>query len=258
MLYGYIRVSSHGQEDGTSLREQEQSIRAIAMLRGVEALQIAIFADRGVSGSIPLRYRPAGAELLAELKTGDIVVISKLDRMFRSVKDAAIVVDDLARQGVGIIIKDLGSEPLGESPISQLVFQLMSSIAEFERKRIAERCQDGRRSKKKAGGCIGTVPFGYRKRGVGKLAVLELNPAEHQIMQCVSGACCSFPSWSAANFDRKDAQDEIAYVQRKLTDAGLKDRAGHVFRRTQIRRLIARHYAQQFTPLAQSEVEKAA
>ena len=86
MLLGYTRVSTLDQaaDNRTSLDEQERVIRGIAMVRGVDKMDVTIYSDPGISGAVPLRFRPEGKKLLAEMKAGDTVVASKLDRMFRA------------------------------------------------------------------------------------------------------------------------------------------------------------------------------
>lgn len=248
MLYGYIRVSSFDQVEGTSLREQERVIRGVAQMRGiVDPYDVVIFCDRGVSGSVPLERRPAGKDMMASLRKGDVIVVSKLDRIFRSMGDSVRMLETFKEREVDLIIIDLGVEPIAESLMGKMMFYLLANFADFERGRINERTRDGRKAKKKAGGCVGTVPFGHRKRGAGRLSVLEPDPAEQKVLDAVGSACQGFATWSAANHDRKDASDQIAYVQRKLVDLDLnRDRAGHAFRRTQIARLISQHYAKHF------------
>src|SRR5262245_53119094 len=100
---GYIRVSSEERADsGLGLEAQRQRIQAYCTLKGLEL--VSIFEDAGVSGGKPLSSRPAGAKLLAEAKkTKAVVVAAKLDRLFRSVADAANVISDLDRKGIELV-----------------------------------------------------------------------------------------------------------------------------------------------------------
>jgi DNA invertase Pin-like site-specific DNA recombinase len=184
MLLLYARVSTHEQAfaDRCSLAEQIKRGRLIAQMRGVkDRYGVAEYVDKGVSGSISLHERPQGAQMLAQAGKGDVIVGAKLDRLFRSATDALNTIDILRRGGVGLIICDIGMEPIDESPAAKMFFGMLSVFAEFERARIHERIIEGKIGKKARGGHIGgNTPFGYRKIGVGRAAVLELDPKEQE------------------------------------------------------------------------------
>jgi site-specific DNA recombinase len=90
----YIRVSSEEQADsGLGLEAQRRCIDAYCQMKGLHLVEV--FEDSGVSGGKPLVSRPAGSKLLAAAKKGKaLVIVSKLDRLFRSVADAATVIAD--------------------------------------------------------------------------------------------------------------------------------------------------------------------
>ena len=69
-------------------------IEGFARIRGADKFGVQIYTDAGVSGATKLASRPAGAELLLAMKQGDIVIASKLDRMFRSAADAIAMFDE--------------------------------------------------------------------------------------------------------------------------------------------------------------------
>jgi hypothetical protein len=79
------------------------------------------FVERGVSGSIPLADRPEGNRMLATVGKGDVIVVGKLDRAFRSAADALTVLEELKAQGVGLHMIDLGGDVIGDG-ISKIVF----------------------------------------------------------------------------------------------------------------------------------------
>ena len=177
MIYGYTRVSTIEQASGTSLDEQLNRVKGAALMRG-EAVP-EVFTDAGVSGSTPLKQRPAGARLLAALRAGDIVIVSKLDRIFRSASDALVMMEELKGNGIDLIVTDVGTEPVTQNGASKLFFGLMACVAEFERSRIKERQADGIRAKKgRAGFTGGKRPFGYQIQGTGKDAILVPDPTE--------------------------------------------------------------------------------
>ena len=182
-ILGYCRVSTREQaEDGrASLPAQEQVIRGVALIAGIDTVEI--FTDPGVMGGTALADRPAGSCLCKALMPGDIVVASKMDRIFRSASDALATVERWKAQGVDLILVDCGTEPVSTNGNSKLFFGILASVAEFEKSRIAERMHMGRAGKKAAGGHIGGLPpYGFRKVGHGRAAMLEPDPAEQRLI----------------------------------------------------------------------------
>ena len=184
MLFGYARVSTTEQVDGTSLGDQRRKVEGVAMIRGEPVGEI--LEDHGVSGSVPIRNRPAGARLLDLLQPGDVVVASRLDRVFRDAQDALTVSRELREAGVDLILTDIGTEPANRDGIGRLFLTIMSAVGEFERYRIKERQADGIRSKRGAGGFTGgSRPFGWRVVGEGRGAQLVPVDAEQEAIRLV-------------------------------------------------------------------------
>jgi DNA invertase Pin-like site-specific DNA recombinase len=176
-MYGYIRVSTLDQVRGSSLEDQERQIHAVAMYHGQEIAHV--YREEGVSGGKPLECRPAGAKLLAEIKPGDTIIVAKLDRAFRSAADALVKAESWKQGKIKLIIADMGFDPVTENGMSKMFFGMLALMAEFERDRILERTDGGRRAKRAQGGHIGgSAPFGYQIVGQGKAARLE--PVEDQ------------------------------------------------------------------------------
>lgn len=178
-VYTYQRVSSIEQTEGTSLATQEAKCRGAALM--MEAEVDEVFADGGLSGSVPLAERPAGAKMLDRLTPGDVIITKSIDRMFRNAADALATVETWKKQGVSLVIADFGSDPVTENGTSKLLFGVLAMVAEFERQSIKDRVALGRAAKRAAGGHIGgSAPFGYRKKGEGKQAILEPVAREQQ------------------------------------------------------------------------------
>ena len=170
-VYGYVRVSTQEQVAGTSLEEQQRRIEGVAMARG-EAVE-HVFAEPGVSGSIPLERRPSGRTLCDRLTNGDVLIVAKLDRAFRSAADALARADAWRQAGVQLVVADMGSDPVTGNGVAKMFFGMLALVAEFERERLLERTRDGKRSKRARGGHIGgRAPFGYRVEGTGKESLL--------------------------------------------------------------------------------------
>jgi putative DNA-invertase from lambdoid prophage Rac len=159
-VYGYARVSTAGQaESGESLGTQQRTLEGYAMMHGLKLYKV--FVERGVSGSKPLQDRHEGKRLLAALRPADVVLTPKLDRMFRSARDALDVLNRLKKQGVSLHMIDLGGDVTGNG-ISKLVFTILSAVAEAERDRTRERIaevKDDQRQRNRYLG--GDKPFGF-------------------------------------------------------------------------------------------------
>ncbi len=147
------------------MREQERKIRGFAAMQ-MDEPEVSIFSDPGISGSIPLDERPSGIRMLAALKVGDTIVAAKLDRLFRSATDALQSVEAFHKQGIHVVLLDVSAEPIASSGVGKLFFTILASVAEFERWRIAERMNDGRKAKLAKGGYAGGhAPYGWRAVG---------------------------------------------------------------------------------------------
>src|SRR5919199_3595066 len=159
-VYGYVRVSTDRQaSEGESLGAQRRTIQGYAMMHGF-ALDL-VFVERAVSGSKPIGERPEGARLLAAVRSGDVIITPKLDRMFRSALDALDVLARLKERGVSLHMIDLGGDVTGNG-ISKLVFTILSAVAEAERDRIRERVSEVKHDQKARGRYLGgKVPYGY-------------------------------------------------------------------------------------------------
>lgn len=228
MILGYARVSTDQQasELKTSLQEQERAIRGIGMTLGVAASEVLIFREEGVSGTTPLRQRPAGRDLLAAARAGDFIIASKFDRMFRSTIDALETAEYCKTRKLNLILIDIGLQPVTSDGIGGLFFTIVGAIATFERGRINERMHEGMRAKKARGGAISChAPYGWTKVGQGAASVLEINDREQKTLRHAYGL--------------HHAGNGIAEVIRRLTLEGYRDRKGSAFRPVQIKRMFA-------------------
>jgi DNA invertase Pin-like site-specific DNA recombinase len=224
MIFCYCRVSTVEQVDGTSLDEQERRCRLVAQLRSAGAYDVAVFRDAGVSGGIPLPERPAGKEMLSSIKSGDIVIASKLDRMFRSALDALSMLELFKVKKVDLILSDLSSDPITGGGVGQLMFGILAQFADFEKQRINTRTQEGRRAKRAKGGHVaGAAPYGYRVEGQGRAAMLVPDEVEQKAVQLIC-------DWWKRGF-------RAGTIRRVVWQHGCRPREGEMFHMTQIKRI---------------------
>lgn len=128
-LVGYARVSTVGQ-DLTAQRQQ------LARLGVQEEL---IYLDQGLSGTN--RKRPGLELALASVRAGDTFIVTKLDRLARSIMDARNIWDELSTKQVALSIGGTVYDPL--DPMGKLLFNVLSMVAEFEADLISARTKEG-------------------------------------------------------------------------------------------------------------------
>ncbi|MDZ8173107.1 recombinase family protein [Microbacterium xanthum] len=126
---GYARVSTADQ-DLTSQRG--------ALLR-LGVLDSNMYVDHGLTGTN--RARPGLREALAAVREGDTLVVTKLDRLACSVRDARDIADELTMKGVALSLGGSRYDPT--DPVGRLLFNVLAMVAEFERDLISMRTKEG-------------------------------------------------------------------------------------------------------------------
>jgi len=112
-----------------------------------------IYADK-ITGS--KRIRPQLDLMIDQLRDGDVVIVTKYDRLARSLKDLLDIVDAIATRGAGF--RSLAEDIDTTTPAGRLVFHVFASIAQFERERISERTKEGLQAARKRGRVGGRPP----------------------------------------------------------------------------------------------------
>ena len=126
-VYGYARVSSGSQ----SHEAQCEALRNAGCER--------IYAEK-ISAKAEV-HRPQLAKLLRVADAGDVIIVCKLDRFARSLRDLLNIMADLNSRGVGF--RSLRDSIDTTTATGRLVFSVMGALAEFERELIRERCDAG-------------------------------------------------------------------------------------------------------------------
>ncbi len=144
MLVGYARVSTSGQD----LAAQRDGLH----LLGVDPENVHV--DHGMTGTN--RERPGLREALAAVRKGDVLVVTKLDRLARSLPDARDIADELTRKGVTLNLGGSVYDPT--DPVGRLLFNVLGMVAEFEADLIRARTREGMAIAKAAGKLRGKKP----------------------------------------------------------------------------------------------------
>ncbi len=169
-VYGYIRVSTDKQAIGPEVQRRAIEEAASRMGRTVDAwFEDAPSTgpdgviDDSVSGKVFIDRRKAGRELCERLRKGDVVVVAKIDRAFRSLTDCAGCLDRWERMGVAILICDLAGQMDIGTPMGKAMMQMLAVFAELERKMISQRTREALALRKRQGHANGRFPgYGFR------------------------------------------------------------------------------------------------
>lgn len=190
-LFAYCRVSTTGQDTEGQIAEIAAAGFDIDPKRAV---------TEQVSGSVAAQLRKGFAKLLDRLEGGDVLVVTKLDRLGRDVIDVCQTVQDLQLRGVRVHCLQLGGMDLASSS-GAMVMGIMASVAQFERSLILERTEAGRKLAKAKG-----VKFGRKSA----LTEAQQKQANEMIAagQTVSGVALHFKT-SRKTIQRVKAKSEI-------------------------------------------------
>src|SRR5215510_8435493 len=156
----YLRVSTDKQADrGVSLEAQRAKVEAYAALFDLDL--VAIEVDAGESAKS--LARPALDRALAMLRTGkaDALLVVKLDRLTRSVRDLCDLVDDYFRDGKRALLS-VGEQVDTRSAAGRMVLNMLTVLGQWEREAIGERTAAAMQHKASQGEYIGgAAPYGY-------------------------------------------------------------------------------------------------
>lgn len=145
-VFAYCRVSTLDQ----TTENQVQEITAAGFVN----IETHRWITEQVSGSVAASERPAFMRLLDRLERGDVLVVTKLDRLGRNAMDVRKTVEDLDQKGIRVHCLALGGMDL-TSPAGKMTMQVIASVAEFERDLLIERTQAGLERAKKEGKKLG-------------------------------------------------------------------------------------------------------
>ena len=177
---GYARVSTRDQADnGHSLEAQRAKIEAYATLHDLQLVGVTI--DDGFSGKN--LERPGMEKVLGMIRRRavDVVVVAKLDRITRSVRDLGELIERF--DNGGIQFASVADNIDTATAAGRLVLNVMASVAQWERETIAERTSDALAHLRANGKRVSRfAPFGYRFNGDGEC---EQEPRETEAVELI-------------------------------------------------------------------------
>lgn len=144
-LFAYCRVSTNNQTT------DNQALEIASAGFTVEPHRIH---SESISGSTSAAERPVFSQLLTKLESGDVLIVTKLDRLGRNTADVLATVQNLEQMGVKVHCLALGGMDL-TSPAGKMTMSVLAAVATFERDLLIERTQSGLLRAKEEGKKLG-------------------------------------------------------------------------------------------------------
>ncbi len=177
----YIRVSTDKQADeGVSLAAQREKLRAYASLYDLEI--VAYVEDAGASAKTLDREGLQRALAMLDAGEADALLVAKLDRLTRSVRDLDTLLSAHFAEGRRDLLS-VAENIDTRSAAGRLVLNILASVSQWEREAIGERTREALAHKKARGERVGGVPFGFRVAPDG--ATLEQDADEQEALALI-------------------------------------------------------------------------
>lgn len=172
LKFAYARVSTRKQfRDGNVLEEQIAKLENV----GFDELVVEEFSGATIK-------RPQLDALIQRLKTGDTLIVTKLDRFARSAAEGLSLINTLLARGVQVFILNMGL--IDNTPIGKLITTILLAIAEFERDMIIERTQAGKEiARSKNGFREGRPPIDQKKKDFAVDLILNQHKSYNEVVE---------------------------------------------------------------------------
>ena len=164
----YCRVSTSSQ----FTENQVQEVKAAGF--DVQSTRVV---EETISGSIPAKDRTGFQQLLIKMEAGDVLIVTKLDRLGRNAMDVRQTVEHLSATGIRVHCLALGGVDL-TSAAGKMTMQVLGAVAEFERDLLIERTQSGLQRAKSEGKKLGRPEAVDTTAAVQKLKAKDMTQAE--------------------------------------------------------------------------------
>ena len=216
--YGYIRVSTHDQEE-LSPDSQERLLRDYARKNNIVLEHI--YVDSGISGR-KAEKRPAFQEMIAKAKSRehpvDVLLVWKFSRFARNQEESIVYKSLLKKAGVEVVSV---SEPLADGPFGSLIERIIEWMDEYYSIRLSGEVKRGMTENAHRGHYQATAPFGYRNIPGG----LEIIPEEADIVRAVF---------------QKFVQEHMGFstIAKYLNDMGVTTRRGGLWENRTVKYML--------------------
>jgi DNA invertase Pin-like site-specific DNA recombinase len=213
----YVRASTEDQATtGVSLDAQEARVGAYCTAMGWDVSEVV----RDAGESAKSLKRPGIAQTLERVRAGAVerIVVAKLDRLTRSIRDLSDLIDLCAKHDVALV--SVGETLDTSSAAGRMIVNMLGVVGQWEREAIAERTSTALSHKRRSGLAYATTPFGYRREGDALLPDAFEQKALREAMRMDS---------AGASFR------EIA---RFLTDLGAKPHRGKAWYASSVRAIL--------------------
>ncbi len=226
-VIGYVRVSSAKQaEEGVSLDAQTSKLRLYCELH--ELVLVGVIVDSGVSAKT--LKRPGLASALARMEAGEAagLLVAKLDRLTRSVKDLGILVENYFGDGKHELLS-VADNIDTRSAGGRLVLNVLASVSQWEREAIGERTKDALGYLRDEGVKLGGAALGWRHGDArdehGRRVVERVEAEAATVVRIV---------------ELRAAGLTLRAIAATLTDEGHRTKTGGKWFANTVRRVVAR------------------
>jgi len=179
----YLRVSTSQQADhGVSLAAQRAKVEAYAALYDLEL--VAVIEDAGASAKTLQRDGLTQALAMIDAGLVDALLVVKLDRLTRSVRDLDTLISRYFGRSEGPALMSVSEQIDTRSAAGRLVLNVLASVSQWEREAIGERTTAALAHKKSRGERLGQVPYGYCVATDG--VHLEEDPKEQRAIELIA------------------------------------------------------------------------
>lgn len=226
-VVGYVRVSTEGQADG-GISLDAQRAKLIAYAEAMDLELVGIEEDAGLSAKT-ITARPGLLRALAHLdsRAADGLLVAKLDRLTRSVRDLGDLVERYFAQRFSLL--SLGDSIDTRTASGRLVLHIIGSVAQWEREAIGERTRDALGHLQRQGVRLGGEALGWRR-----------TPELDEHGRRVTSAVDVERSTVRRIHELRTAGLSLRGVARILTDEGHETKRGGAWRPATIRKVLRR------------------
>lgn len=219
-IYSYLRLSTDEKKQSNSFDVQRQTITEFIKLKGYKEISKE-FTDT-MSGA-KLDSRVGLMELLNVIKKDDKVLVQKLDRLSRDVLQSGWIRTEIARKGAELIIID--SNGSSNDPLANLMEQIVTAFADYERQMIKSRIQATMSLKKSKGEKLGgSIPYGYDVMLQDGKKVLVKNETEQKVITSIK------------RYKRQGLS--FGAIAKRLNERSIVTKNGSKFHSMQVKRIL--------------------